>query len=290
MASSVAEEEPVLPQDPLDQEIALLKRQVASLRKRLQVECSTILSAGVTQDMIESDAATSYNDNSPRKKLAKRSSQQQAYIQQCAYRISTSVTAFKIHDPDPNAVDEGRVLGVRFEIMSAGQFLRPYYVMLNRPFERSRLLRVHRHTIPPAIPLSGLAARHLPPPKKGHGGREPKQDLDMFVKRLRREIMRHHNRLGVTADLRQSARVNEQARSDAETPAIIDVGVADVEAKQIRLTWADDRTGRIVMDDDGKVLKFAIFGPDGRDWETAKALLGSHDRVEDIVELLEQSE
>lgn len=27
MASSVAEEEPVLPQDPLDQEIALLKRQ-----------------------------------------------------------------------------------------------------------------------------------------------------------------------------------------------------------------------------------------------------------------------
>lgn len=240
--------------------------------------------------MIESDAATSYNDNSPRKKLAKRSSQQQAYIQQCAYRISTSVTAFKIHDPDPNAVDEGRVLGVRFEIMSAGQFLRPYYVMLNRPFERSRLLRVHRHTIPPAIPLSGLAARHLPPPKKGHGGREPKQDLDMFVKRLRREIMRHHNRLGVTADLRQSARVNEQARPDAETPAIIDVGVADVEAKQIRLTWADDRTGRIVMDDDGKVLKFAIFGPDGRDWETAKALLGSHDRVEDIVELLEQSE
>lgn len=238
--------------------------------------------------MIESNAADSHNDSSPRKKLAKRSSQQQAYMQQCAYRISTSVTAFKVHDPDPNAVDSGRVLGVRFEIMSAGQFLRPYYVMLNRPFANKRILRVHRHTIPPAIPLNGLAARHLPqPPKRGSGRQQQRQDLERFVRTLRREIMRYHNRLGVTADLRRSARLTEQRQADSEIPAIVDVGVADVEAKQIRLTWADDRSGRIVMDDDGKVLKFAIFGPEGRDWETAKELMGNHERVEDIVETLD---
>ena len=39
-------------------------------------------------------------------------------MQQCLYRTVNPVTAFKVLDPDPNAVDDGHVLGLRFEVMS----------------------------------------------------------------------------------------------------------------------------------------------------------------------------
>ncbi|TQS32666.1 hypothetical protein Golomagni_07016 [Golovinomyces magnicellulatus] len=267
-------------EDPLDKEIATLKRQVTSLRRRLQVECSTILSASTTQNIIQSSSSNTT--------LTKRSSEQEAYAQQCAYRISTAVTAFKIHDPDPNAVDSGNVLGIRFEVMSIGQFLRPYYVMLNRPYANSRHLRVHRHTIPPAIALAGLAARHLPPPRF-NGEEETTQDLQHFVRAVRRDIIRYHNRLGVTADLRRSARLHQAAQKGQNNDtSIIDVGIADIEAKQITLTWADERSGRLVVDDEGKVLKFAVFGSEGRDWLVSEELLRGGDRVEDITATLEE--
>lgn len=206
-----------------------------------------------------------------------------------------------MRDPDPHAVDGGHVLGLRFEAMTRGQFLQPYYVMLNRPYaEHGQILRVHRHTVPPAIPLSGLAARYLPGPKKqelregNNSPSPPPQDLERFVKSLRREIMRYHNRLGVSADLRRSlgAHSNSSKTATSSPPpsnAIIDVSIADTEAKQIRLTWADERNGRLVMDDDGKVIKFVVFGAtDGRDWETTRRLGDSQGRVEDVAKMLEE--
>lgn len=68
----------------------------------------------------------------------------------------------------------------------------------------------------------------------------------------------------------------------------MDVGIADIEAKQITLTWADDRSGRIIVDEDGKILKFVVFGSGGRDWDRSNDLLGGSDRVEDIVASLDE--
>lgn len=304
MDESIGGSEP----SPLDREIAALKRQgrrcqtftrhlttnsciAAALRKTLQIQCSTILSSTSTVQLISSQA-NSGNLGPPtdpsRSKLISRSDQQRAYMQQCIYRISSPVTSFKVLDPDPNAVDGGHVLGLRFEIMSRGQFLRPYYVMLNRPYPNSKHLRVHRHTVPPAVPLAGLAARHLPAPKSGEGERASRQDLDRFVRTLRREIVRYHNRLGVSADLRRRLVLHDRAEQQLSANALVEVGVADIEAKQINLTWADDRTGRLVMDDDGKVLKFVVFSKDGRDWETTKEIFGKNNTVEDVMRKLEE--
>lgn len=208
-------------------------------------------------------------------------------MQQCLHRICTSVTSFKVRDPDPNAVDKGHVLGLRFEIMSKGQFLRPYYVMLNRPYFNSTYLRVHRHTLPPAIPLAGLAARHLPSPRPETDD-PPKQDFDRFVRTLRREIIRYHNRLGVTADLRRGLGLHHRRAEGLSPTDIVEVGIADIEAKQIRFSWADERSGRVVMDDDGKVLKLVIFGKEGRDWETTKELYGNYERIEDVTKRLQE--
>ncbi|OPB38708.1 hypothetical protein A0O28_0018140 [Trichoderma guizhouense] len=283
---------------------------VAHLRKTIKIECSTILSSPSIKEALVSSLnpqpspkSAALRPRKPRKSvdrdeqlLLTRSKQQEAYNQQCLYRISASVTAFKVHDPDPNAVDGGHVLGLRFEVMTRGQFLQPYYVMLNRPFpSNSKTLRVHRHTVPPAIPLPGLAARYLPVPKQqienDSSIAPPKQDLERFVKSLRREIMRYHNRLGVSADLRRSLGAHSQAVADGSSlpsNAIVDVSIADTEAKQIRLTWADERNGRLVMDDDGKVVKFMVFSAEGRDWETTKQLTDSQGRVEDVAKMLEE--
>lgn len=308
---------------PLDKEITSLKKQVASLRKTLKIECSTILSNPSIRDVLLSSLnpqptpkSAALRPRKPRRtsvdsdeqRLLTRSKQQAAYDQQCLYRIAASVTAFKVRDPDPNAVDGGHVLGLRFEAMTRGQFLQPYYVMLNRPYpENPQFLRVHRHTVPPAIPLSGLAARYLPAPKHrqrqeqqadGRGNspspllsspQHLKQDLERFVKSLRREIMRYHNRLGVSADLRRSLGAHGNNKTATPPNAIIDVSIADTEAKQIRLTWADERNGRLVMDDDGRVIKFVVFGAaEGRDWETTRQLGDSQGRVEDIAKMLQE--
>lgn len=210
-------------------------------------------------------------------------------MQQCIYRISAPVTSFKVRDPDPNAVDDGHVLGLRFEIMSRGQFLRPYYVMLNRPYPGSKHLRVHRHTVPPAVPLAGLAARHLPQPSRAGGSSSSTdQDLDKFVRTLRREIVRYHNRLGVSADLRRRLGLHERGGPAVAPNALLEAGIADIEAKQISLAWANDKTGRLIMDDDGNVVKFVVFGSDGRDWEASGAVFDKNDSIEDVARKLEE--
>ncbi|KAG5922069.1 hypothetical protein E4U61_005855 [Claviceps capensis] len=284
----------------LDKEIAALRRQATSLRKQLQIQCSTILSSASTSRLIQSASSSSAPAQaaSHAAKLSTRSTQQQAYMQQCIYRISAPVTSFKVRDPDPHAVDQGHVLGLRFEVMSRGQFLRPYYVMLNRPYPGSKHLRVHRHTVPPAVPLAGLAARYLPAPtSRGRGPQDDDagaaaasaQKLDRFVRTLRREIVRYHNRLGVSADLRRRLGLHgDGAAQNALPNALVEVGIADIEAKQINLTWADERTGRLVMDDDGKVIKFVVFGVEGRDWEASGDIFTKDDGIEDVARKLEE--
>ncbi|CAG7554950.1 unnamed protein product [Fusarium equiseti] len=273
--------------DIIDQEIEALKEQAATLRKSLKIETSTILSAPPTQALLRSNKGFSSRKRSAHPKVLSQSEKQKAHMQQNLYRSCSSVTAFKVHDPDPNAVDNGHILGLRFEIMSKSQFLQPYYVFLNRPYYSSKYMRIHRNTLPPAIPIAGLAARHLPAPRP-ESDNPPQQDLDRFVRALRREIVRYHNRLGVSADLRRSLGLHDRIDDTILPDDIVEVGIADIEAKQIRFSWADERSGRVVMDSDGKVVKLMMFGREGRDWETTKELYGKYERIEDVAKTLQE--
>lgn len=228
-----------------------------------------------------------------------------------------------MQDPDPQAVDAGRVLGLRIEVMAKARFVRPYFVMLNRPWgaHARSFLRVHRHTVPACVPLSGLAARYLPPPltkrtaaeenagadadddgegegegeedsrrrRTAKGKQQHKQDLPRFARALRRELVRYHNRVAVIGDLRKAAGLEGKRRKSKEVmdPPIVDVSAADAEAKQIRIEWGDGKSGRLVMSDDGEILKMVVQkgtmgGGQGQDRETVRQFLGGAVRIEEI--------
>lgn len=284
---------------------APLTSPVASLRHDLKIQTSTLLSASPTRDFLAAQPL-----------LQQRSVAQAAHNQQSLYRACAGVTAFAARDPDPCAVGDGSILGLRFEVASRARFLRPYYVLLNRPYgDRARNhLRVHRHTIPPCVPLAALAARHLPPPPKEDveddigaegdsregdvemsrrsGGRG--QDLATFVHALRREIVRYHNRIAGVADLRKAVGLHARAKKrgsrakgkgdgdGSERHSIVDVSPADASAKQLKIEWADGRTGRLVVGDDGQVTKLVIFGENGRERRGSRLLLRKNLRLEDL--------
>ncbi|RYP22718.1 hypothetical protein DL765_001568 [Monosporascus sp. GIB2] len=299
--------------DKLDDEIAKLRAQVESLKRDLQIHTTTLLASKPIQDLLslqrDGDPALAAQPGSDEARLARLAADQKAHGQQCLYRACASVTTFRVRDPDPCAVDGGRVLGVRFEVMSRTRFARPYYVMLNRPYPNSpRHLRVHRHTVPACVPLSGLAARHLPPPPgpaspdaeadRDEETPRKRQDLPRFVRALRRELVRYHNRVAVVGDLRKavgldgSKRRRESAETETDQSAaipVVDVSAADAEAKQIRIEWADGRSGRLVMDDDGRIVRMVVQGADGRDRETARQFLGGAVRIEEISRHLEST-
>ncbi|ERS99496.1 central kinetochore subunit Mal2/MCM21 [Sporothrix schenckii 1099-18] len=292
----------------LDDEIEQLRERAADLRKQLQVQTSTLLSASRTRQILNGD---SHRDAATRKKLLKLCNTHDAHKQQGLYRAGASVTAFRVRDPDPNAVDGGRVLGLRFDVMMGAQFLRPYYVLLNRDTDRARPsarsrgqsdaqapLRVHRHTVPPSVPLGGLATRHLGATQYAPSG--PKSpDLYGFARAARRALVRYHNRLAVIGDLRKSvqqraSKVAAEAASsgvgiDAST-LLADVSGADAEAKQIRFDWADGRTGRLVLDDDGDIQKMVVIGATGaRDRAAVRALLAGEKTAMGLVQRMSGS-
>jgi central kinetochore subunit Mal2/MCM21 len=277
--------------------VKLTGTTVTSLKRQLKVQTTTLLSSDSTRHILQNlsqDAGLLRLPHGPgqnRDKVIARSKAQEAYNQQCLYRTCATITTFKVCDPDPNAVDSGNVLGVRIEIMKKAMFLKPYYVLLNRPYPGSRHLRVHRHTVPAYIPLSGLAARYLPAPKPADSESQSQQDLALFVRSLRREVVRYHNRAAVVADLQNAVGLGEKKegkQSDSAQQSISDI-LADAETKQASLTWTDGRTGRLVMDDDGRITKLVVFGAQGRDRETARELMEDGLRLEDVAKRLQNS-
>jgi len=285
----------------LDDEIENLQARVASLKKQLRLQTSTLIASPSTRQLLSSSSSSKDSSSNSSKKLLDQLDAQRAHDQESLYRACAGVTTFLVQDPDPNAVDGGAVLGLRFEIVSRAKFLRPCFVFLNRRWadkkSRRGYLAVHRHTFPACIPVSSLAARYLPPPPSREAGSDgarssspPKQDLARFARMLRRELVRYHHRRGVVADLRKAAGLGRKRRAEDEgsdeSVKLADITQADAEAKQISLEWADGRTGRLVMGDDGEIVKVIALGDNGRDRAAVRELVADSRRVDDVVRRL----
>ncbi|CAD6449043.1 03e2af57-8c9b-4a02-a0c8-be3b4685f6af [Sclerotinia trifoliorum] len=280
----------------LDNAIASLQEQIASLKDQRRLQTATILSSQTSKSIlsnlrkpsskITSSHSTAPTDSDP---LLAKSAAQTTHNLENLYRACASVTSFQVQDPDPNAVDNGHVLGLRIDVSNAGKFVRPYYIMLNKPYSGSAALRIHRHTVPPCIPLASLAAKYLPAPKTGEGiTKEKRQDLTTFARKVRREITGYHLRIASIKHLRKGFSLDEKlSRKGKEREReIADISAADAEAKQVRIEWVDGKIGRCIVGMNGEVVKCVIIGEDGRDRETERRILGGDKRMEGIADRL----
>lgn len=233
----------------------------------------------------------------------------QAHKHTSLYRLCGGITSFPLQDPDPYAADHGSVLGLRIEAFdgSSNKYLRPYYVFLVRDGRAGvadvsengsalqQRLRVHRHTLPPCIPLAALAKKYLPRPPlrstdEGHvstsllKSRILKQDLPRFARALRREIVAYHNRrsaitylrrgFGLAAEGATFNTADRKGKGKAKQRAIKGVEAVDAEATMVRLEWVDGRIGRLVVGNDGVVGKSVVFGEDGREGDVEVTFVG----------------
>ncbi|KAF1964654.1 hypothetical protein BU23DRAFT_561720 [Bimuria novae-zelandiae CBS 107.79] len=210
------------------------------------------------------------------------------------HRACASVTAYKVKDPDPYAVDDGNVLGVRIEVSIEGKFVETYHVLFNRPNAvHKTILKIHKHTIPPCIPLQPLAHRWLSTAKKS--AEEPtEQDLIKFGRHLRKELVSWHLRLDALEKMRREAKLDEQSapreRSNAEPSVgtVLNAFVSDDEeseeedrpdepdgllkitsieadaaVREVTVTWSSGRVGVFKVTKDGEVDKAVVRERDG---------------------------
>lgn len=288
----------------LDQEIQLLQSQIKALRNRRAIQTTNILSARSSQAILArlrlSATASSGspalseppNEASPlHQTVLSRSHKQLLHNQECLYRTCSGVTTFKVLDPDPFAVDKGNVLGIRIEAFAGEKFIRPYYVFLNKPYPGSKLLRVHRHTVPPCVPLAALTEKYLPTPAAVTGDvlKVRKQNLPRFVTALRKEIASYHNRVAAIAGMRKDLGLDVKEgreKGKGKGGVVRDVSAADAEARQIRFEWADGKIGRAVVGASGELLKCVVIGEEGRDKPLERKMLGGNGRIEGLAERL----
>lgn len=206
-----------------------------------------------------------------------------------------------------------------------GRFAKPYYILLQH--ERSRapgsgstkVLKVHRHTVPGFISIAKLESVYLPrrgvsrdngdgdgegssgededaepaKPWKKSGGSTRKQDLRGFVRELRRELVAWHMRVDAIDFLREKlGLVGEGGKSlpfdvspDRDT-GIVSLAAVAVEARYVRVEWVDGRVGRFKLSNVGVVERAVVIGDEGRDKKGEDAMTGGDGRVETILDRL----
>lgn len=163
--------------------------------------------------------------------------------------------AFRVKDPDPNAVNGGKIFGVRFDIYSKQQkqFRSPYYVLFRQ--RENGLLELHQHTIPAFIPLApllrkymGLLDNDVPAPFR----KEP-QDLQQFAKAIRKELVEYVHRIDLFKKAEKICETN-----DTTSRRVKEIRSSDPDATNVEFVLQDDTLIKARLSREGLVEKIAV--------------------------------
>ncbi|EPQ66519.1 hypothetical protein BGT96224_4043 [Blumeria graminis f. sp. tritici 96224] len=261
----------------LDEEIESLQSQISTLKAERSLYVSTILSCQHTRLALSNFHAQNESvadlDVAP---IISAAEAQYNHNQSNLYRLCATITTFEIQDPDPYAIDNGRLLALRFDVSNRGKYVRPYYVMLNQARNgEEKLIRIHRHTLPPAIPIDSLFRRYMSQDTDTLANSvqlkylAPGKSLLLFSRALRRAIIAYHNRLLAIETLRTefTPRKTGNLKETIHLHTLKDITATNAEATQLYIEWMDGRIGLVLIDENGVVKKCAIQGEDGRDRE-----------------------
>lgn len=260
--------------EQLDSDISDLHARLATLKAHRANLSSVLLSQPHLAERLGNDATA--------KRLIDQQSKRNL---ENTYRACAGVTAYKVKDPDPYAVNNGDILGISIEVPVNGGFDDTYHVLFTvRDHDSSKRLRIHKHTIPSCIPLQQLANKWLPQATRdGDSAKDPGQDLVKFGRALRRELVSWHMRLETVQDLKNQAKLPDLHTEDGAEEDVISGGrvlnafvsddssdaeeddghgsvrILDIEAdaavRQVTTTWSDGRTAVLVVTKDGRVEK-----------------------------------
>lgn len=281
--------------EQLDSDISDLQARIAILKSQRANLSSILLSQPHLVARLGNDATVEHIiDQQSRRNLEN------------TYRACAGITAYRVKDPDPYAVNNGNILGISIEVPVNGRFVDTYHVLFTlKEHKNSRRLRIHKHTIPACIALQQLANKWLPQGSKDADGTEdPEHDLIQFGRALRKELVSWHMRDQAIRDLRKEAKLPDiQADDDDVRSGLISGGrvlnafmsddssdaeeddgsplrILDIEAdaaiRQVIITWSDGRTAVLVITKDGRVEKAICRGRGGiRDSVLGAKALGS---------------
>ncbi|KAH7078600.1 Cenp-O kinetochore centromere component-domain-containing protein [Paraphoma chrysanthemicola] len=292
----------MMPRSQLDAEIGDLHARIATLHAHRANLASVLLSQPHLGARLQTP-----KQSTPTSDAAKRAVELQSKRNlENVYRACAGVTACKVQDPDPNAINNGNILGISIDVAIGGKFIETYHVMLNwKVHDEKKVLRIHKHTIPPCIPLQQLANKWLPQTGKDVDV-DPEQDLVRFGKLLRKELVSWHMRVKSVEELRKEVGLprrstrqqeeiefehtgkvlnafvsDDEASSDMEEPLADDdtAQIFDIEsdgaARQITITWSDRRTAVLGVTKDGRVEKAVCRARDGsRDQTLSRKAIG----------------
>ncbi|KAF2104680.1 hypothetical protein NA57DRAFT_70888 [Rhizodiscina lignyota] len=271
------------PTTPLDREIASIRAEIAALRHRRSLLSTTLLSDHRVRDRIQrakTNRSRRAISSEALERVADLAEKQERRNVENAYRIGAGVTSFKVQDPDPHAVDGGRVLGIRIEVFDAQtkSFGTPYYVFLNRPYGAEGAMRVHKHTVPPHIGIKNVVHKYLP--------QEGKQDLGRFARMLRRELVAHQKRVDSIEGLKVEAELPEAGLES--------IKATDISAREMVITWNDGCTGRVKIGKDGSIDGVTVREEGANTQKVAgtrrrgreRAIAGGDGRIEGVIRRL----
>ena len=281
--------------DALDSEISDLRAQIENLKSRRANLFSILLSQPHLLPRLKQRPVLHEGNRRDAAKFAEKQSKRNL---ENVYRACAGVTAFRVKDPDPYAVDDGNILGVRIEVSVGGKFVETYSVLFNRPdTQRKNVLKIHKHSIPPCIPLQALANKWLPVTRKdAEMATVPEQNLVKFGRSLRKELVSWHMRSAAIEKLRVEAGledktakqekeiqqlaigkvlnafVSDDEESDEDDdefqrrrrgPVKITELEADTAGRELTITWTNGRVGVFKVAKDGQVDKAVVRNEDG---------------------------
>ena len=180
----------------------------------------------------------------------------------CNARTTCGITALRVQDPDPNAVNGGKVFGIRIDVFSVvkKQFLAPYHLFFHESGETDTL-RLHKHTIPVFVPLQSLLRRYMPvqdlETEEGDHS-TARQDLPLFLRTLRRELVSHAKRLDVVEKLRSTC-----VGKGRPSHKITAVTMCDPGAREVELEWEDGAVAKLKIRLDGSVERTIVRSKEG---------------------------
>jgi central kinetochore subunit Mal2/MCM21 len=272
--------------EQLEADMGDLRARIATLQAHRANLASVLLS--------QPHLAAHLNSAQPAKRIIDQQSRRNL---ENVYRACAGVTAYKVQDPDPHAANNGNILGISIDVSVGARFVTTYHVLFAfQQQEGSSTIRIHRHTIPPCIPLQQLANKWLPVNAKDGEAIDPEQDLVRFGRTLRKELVSWHMRLRAVQQLQKEAGFSDKNSKDVDSASmgkvlnafmsddesdeedgsdrIVDID-SDTSARQISIAWSNGRTAVVSVTKDGRVERATCRTRDGvRDVPFARRAVG----------------